>query len=942
MTDLESPSAAPAADARLRTQVAEAMVRQAELLRQKEAAEQALALVQAEKQALARKLQDLDAELGETLVAAAQSAATHRAVLAELSQRAAQLEKDLAARTAREAAQVSGGEAPKTKLSGRIASLEAEKGALVQKLAAVENARDSALSEAAQRGETQRVLAQRLEADAAAHKEREAHLRDELTRSASAEREASQAAEASRAELLKQKTEAGQALSLVQTEKEALARKLLDRAASRTSLSGRVAALEVEKQALVQRLSVVESDRDSALSEAARREEAQRGLVQRLEAEAAAQKEREARLREEWTRSTEREATQAAEASRAELLKQKTESEQALAVAQNEKQALARKLKDLEADLVARAVREADLVRDRAAAKANLSERIAALEAEKEALVQKLSVVETREAARLRDRETSKNKLSGRIAGLEMEKAALAQKLSALESDRDSAVSEAARREETQLHAIAEQRARAERLEAEAAAHKEFEARLTEDGARSRAGLVERIGRLETEAAQALRTFGELLAKIAEGEQALAQARGEAKEASETLARAEQGHAQALAEAVRAREEALRVSLAQQIARTEATAAAGESARAELVAQHVEGVRALEADHSMVLAEAGKRKDALRQSLDAERQRVEQLEKDIEEGARLRAGLLEQVGRLEAEVGLAQKTLAELSADRTEGERALARARDEAKEAFEKLTEVERGHAQAVAEALRAQDEFRVSLAEQVSRAEAAEAAAESARTQLVAQQAEGERALESVRAESEARFAEVDTLRQALDAERQRAEQLEKDIEAFFEGEAKRIREWETSRAEWSDRIRLLEDAAAESGTAQADLLARMIETEQTLASLQAERETLATRLSEVEGERDRAQAAVALRESTHRADLEEPGTPAEVWEAARTELLARIARLEANEALADKARSELVSRKRDSDRALAAAQAERAALLKKLAIAEGERDKG
>ena len=133
---------------------------------------------------------------------------------------------------------------------------------------------------------------------------------------------------------MKQRTEAEQALNLVEAEKQALAMKLKDheadlaartareadlvreRAASKSKLSGRIASLEMEKTALVQKLTAVESDRDSAVSESAL------------------------------------------------LLKQKEEAEQALSLVQTEKQALAIKLKDLDADLAARTAREADQVRD--------------------------------------------------------------------------------------------------------------------------------------------------------------------------------------------------------------------------------------------------------------------------------------------------------------------------------------------------------------------------------------------------------------------------------------------------------------------------------------------------------------------------------------------------------------------------------------------------
>jgi hypothetical protein len=191
------------------------------------------------------------------------------------------------------------------------------------------------------------------------------------------------------------------------------------------------------------------------------------------------------------------------------------------------------------------------------------------------------------------------------------------------------------------------------------------------------------------------------------------------------------------------------------------------------------------------------------------------------------------------------------------------------------------------------------------------------------------------------------------IEEQRQRADQLERDIAARTEHEARLTDEWTLLRAQQSERIALLEASAIAAENAQSDLLAQRSDAERALALMQAERDRLVTRLAEIARDRDLAPAAAAGGEQGPSAEplkteaaapaeaaAEGDGRPVEAWEASRAELMARIAQLEAQEVISDKARTELLNRKRDSDQALAAAQAERAVLLKKLAVAEHDRD--
>ena len=160
----------------------------ADLRQEKTRTEQALASVQAEKQTLVRKVEELDAELGETLVDSARRTTAQRKALEEASERAARLEKEVAALTRREETQRLALEAAtrraeqlekdmaalrerETKLTGereaspsewserlrQVESLRTERQTLVTLLVGAERARDRAQAEIARLGEAHRV-----------------------------------------------------------------------------------------------------------------------------------------------------------------------------------------------------------------------------------------------------------------------------------------------------------------------------------------------------------------------------------------------------------------------------------------------------------------------------------------------------------------------------------------------------------------------------------------------------------------------------------------------------------------------------------------------------------------------------------------------------------------------------------------------------------------
>jgi chromosome segregation ATPase len=264
----------------------------ADLLEQKTRAEGALASVQAEKRALARKLEELDAELSETLVDSARRTTEQRKALEEMAQRAARLEKEVAALNGGQAARAREQASSPDQWSRRIVELEKEKDALANRLSSAESGRNRAV------------------ADAAAHQEREAQLTEELTRARTAMSDAAgrEGAQRLALEAARQRAE--------QLEKEAAA--LVEREAklsreweaSRSEWSERLRqaeSLRTERQTLVTMLVTAERARDRALAEVARLGETHRAelneqkqLVEQLKSEAAAAVKRQTRQTEAW------------------------------------------------------------------------------------------------------------------------------------------------------------------------------------------------------------------------------------------------------------------------------------------------------------------------------------------------------------------------------------------------------------------------------------------------------------------------------------------------------------------------------------------------------------------------------------------------------------------------------------------------------------------
>ncbi|MBK5257708.1 MAG: hypothetical protein JJE39_16915 [Vicinamibacteria bacterium] len=563
-------------------------------------------------------------------------------------------------------------------------------------------------------------------------------------------------------------------------------------------------SMEAERDALAQKLARTEREHDLAVADAARHEEAESRVRSELRQQVE-QFERAAASGVFLSAQVARLEKDAAEFARTRdgLLKQKAEAELALASSEAEKQALALKLADLDAEL---GEALADAAKRTAEQRAVLAEQVQrAVRLEKE-----VAALTTRDAAHAREREVSQG-MSQRIAGLEAERDSLVNELSALARDREQAFLDAARLDQTQRSAGAEQRARAERVEAEGVALKERETRLTEEWERERAGLSEKI---RLAAAESGKARDEALRQKMEADQALASSAAEKQALARKLADLDAELGEALKDGAKRTAEQ-RAALAEQVQRA----------------------TRLEADAA-----------ALKER---ETRLTEQWERE-------RAGLSEKLSLLKAEAGLAEKTFTEFRTERITTELALEQARTEAKAASQKLAEAEQGYTKAVAELVKSQAAVPASLGERIARLEADSALADQARKELLAQKEEAERAL----------------------------------------------------------------------------------------ASAKAERDDQDTRRSELEKDRDRVQAEVARREEAHRAQLEEQGRlverlkteagaaaereakQAEAWGAARVDLVAQIARLEAREAVADHARIDLQSRKRDSDQELAAAQDERAAL--------------
>ena len=647
-----------------------------------------------------------------------------------------------------------------------------------------------------------------------------------------------------------------------------------------------LASIRAESEALAQKLRRAERERDLAVADAARRDESERLIrselrqrVEQFEKEAAALKGREARQAE------------AAETSRAGLAAQVARLEKDAAAFGEARAALQKQKTEAERALASIQAEKQDLTRKLTDLDAELGEALrdaaqraagqrAALDEQNQRAAQLEKAVASltgRAAAHVRELEAAKSDVSGRIAALETERETLVKRLTTVEAAGAGAVTEAARREEAQRAEIGEHKARAAQLGKEVAVLREREAAHPSEKETAQADVSGRIAFLEEE------------------RESLVQ----------RLSAVEAGRDRSAAEAAR-REEVQGAEIA------------GQKARAD----------GLETE-----AVALKEREAL----------------VAVEGEKARATLSDKIRRLEAASETAQKALVDLLGEKAGFEWALAQARAETRVAVERLAEVERTHARGGAE--------------ETGRDEALSAA----QRDLLAQKEESERERHSLQSEKDAlsrRLAEVE-------AECDRAL-----AEASGARDAAREQAWKSERARMSEQIANLEATAEEAESLHRAMTARMTaDAERTIASLRAENDTVRGKVKELERTQksdtdlalerlgagtgpDPGPAEMALREEAHQAELmaqrelleqvrsksaaaaQGAARQAEVWEADRADLMARIARLEAAGVMADKARTELLNRKKDSDRALAEAAVERGVLLKKLASAEHERD--
>ena len=674
----------------------------------------------------------------------------------------------------------------------------------------------------------------------------------------------------------------------------------------RNESEGALASVRAEKEALAQRLLRTEWERDAAMKNPAasdpRTTSELRHRVEQLEEAAAASADREARqaeaaeaLRAQWSARVVRLEADAVVfgKARADLQKRKVDAEHSLALIQAEKEALTEKLADLDAELGEALSDAAKRAAAQRSALEEQSQRAARLEDEVASLT-------AREATRAREWEASRDSSSRRIAALEAEVLA-GQKALTEKAEKEQALG---------------------RLEAESAARIEKLAEVESDRDRLLAEGVERERALHS-AIDEERRRAEELAKTVAG----------LEEQSQRAARLEDEVASLTArEATRAREwAAAQAGLLEQIRRLEAGAALAGHQESDVRARFEEyersralfqserealseKLRAAEGARDLARADAAGRDEAQRAEIEEQRQRAAQLERDaavrteqekklIAEWGAQRAALTERIAGMKAAAGEAEKARADLIAQKAQADQARDSTRAERDALIGKLTLMEKEHFTALAEAASREDAQRV-----------------------------------------------------ALEAEKRRAGKLAGEAAALVEREAKLIREGEESRSELMERIRGLEGPAALFGNAQAELLAQKTEAERAFALMRAERETMIERLADLERDLHDVRTDAARRQEAHHAELEElkrreeqvkleakaaaerEAKQAEAREASRADLGVRIARLEAAEVVADKARTELLNRKRDSDRALATAQAEVLALIKKLATAERE----
>jgi chromosome segregation ATPase len=428
-----------------------------------------------------------------------------------------------------------------------------------------------------------------------------------------------------------------------------------------------------------------------------------------------------------------------------------------------------------------------------------------------------------------------------------------------------------------------------------------------------------------------------------------------------------------------------RSELADRIARLERAAVVAENMQADLRSQKAESERALstaraeletlirkladaETDRDRARAKIAKSEEALRAAFEEEKLQAEQklqtALKDREEQLSgewvvSRSDLSNRIARLEAAAVAAENAHQELLDQKAESERALAEVRAEAEGLARKLAAAESDRDRARAEVAKSEEVVLAAFQEQRQRTEEFERHEAELKDRLSGQFVVSRTELSDRISRLEAAAAAEEDTRKQLLAEKA---QLEQSLDSFRSDNLELARKLAAAVQE-RDRFQ----AAAQAGTGLEAVLGATggegsalqgAESEAGSAAFEAERQTLVARLAEAQEQRDQALAEAARRDAARQAEIaaqrqraaelesriavaiEREAKQSAAWSAAQAEWSARVARLEADEVIADRARTELVNRKKESDRVLAALQAQKEALARRLDAVEKARD--
>ncbi len=260
----------------------------------------------------------------------------------------------------------------------------------------------------------------------------------------------------------------------------------------------------------------------------------------------------------------------------------------------------------------------------------------------------------------------------------------------------------------------------------------------------------------------------------------------------------------------------------------------------------------VERERDLAVRDAANREESERRGVAEHRLQVEQLEKAIAASTEreasqarewdvARADLSARIVRFVADAALAETAQAAFLAEKADARAAIAALETEGEARLEKLAQVERDRDHAMAEAARRDLALRSQLSEERQRAD-----------QLDKEVAELKSREASLAAELGARSA---SLNEALD----RAARLDAGLRTSVEREAKQSREREISEAEMSERIQSLEAARLAAESAHRDTAALKDQGDRALLSLQAQSEGLVRKLTEAENAREAAVAKAA-----------------------------------------------------------------------------------